>query len=393
MANVRFVVAGLVVLAVAMGVGRFAYTPLLPLMLDSAGLSHAMAGIVASSNLAGYFVGALSASSAAFRTKRLAGVWFAIAGVIVTTAIMASASLPIWLIARFLTGVGSGFAFVLASGIVLDRAAAERRPDWVAIFYGGVGVGIVLTGVAVPLLGATGGWRAGWLGLAAISAAISALALPGLRDHLAGRKPHEDDPEGARDSRLFPWLLLAYGGQGFGYIIPATFIVAMIAGTPSLAAFATLSWIVVGVVAIPSTILWNRLGITLGRDRALVFALLVLGAGTIAPIVAPNAFGVVVAAATLGGTFIGITALANALGRQLFPHHSHVAIGQLTAVFGVGQIIGPAAAGALAGATGGYAIPLMTSAAVSCASALAMLCGVVFAGGARSDRLRMRSKQ
>jgi predicted MFS family arabinose efflux permease len=376
---VRFLSAAVVLLAVAMGVGRFAYTPLLPLMEHAAGLSHQMAGLIASSNLAGYLVGAFSASSGFFRARRLQGAWCAIAIVVVTTALIAFTPESAWSVVRFVTGVASGFAFVLGSSIVLDRAARERRPDWIAIFYGGVGAGIALTAVAVPLLGAWGGWRAGWLGLGIISAIMCVVTMPWLTDS-ANAEIEQSRPEQSRlDPHLFGWLFAAYAAQGMGYVIPATFIVAMIASTPAIAGFASASWIVVGVVAIPSTIVWNRLGIAFGRDVALVFALAVMAIGAIAPVVAPNAFGVLLSAATLGGTFVGVTALANALGRALQPERSHIAIGRLTAGFGVGQILGPAVAGVLIADFGSYTPALVVASGVLSLAALLMACGAILA--------------
>ncbi|MGH7659910.1 MAG: YbfB/YjiJ family MFS transporter [Vulcanimicrobiaceae bacterium] len=121
-------------------------------------------------------------------------------------------------------------------------------------------------------------------------------------------------------------------------------------------AFATWSWIVVGLVAI-------------------AIALAVMAAGVVAPIVAPNVVGVTVAAVTLGGTFMGGTALANALGHQLSLQRSQVAIGRLTTSFGIGQIAGPAVAGALLGSTGTYTLPLLVAGAVLCASAAIMFYG------------------
>ncbi len=372
----RFLSAACVLLAVAMGVGRFAYTPLLPLMEHGAGLSHQMAGLIASSNLAGYLVGAFSASSGRFRARRLQGARWAIAIVVVTTALMAFTPESGWIVVRFVTGVGSGFAFVLGSSIVLDRVARERRPDWIAIFYGGVGAGIALTAVAVPLLGAWGGWRAGWLGLGIISAFMCA-TMPWLTDSANAEIEPGGHEQSQLDPRLFGWLFAAYGAQGMGYVIPATFIVAMIASTPSIAGFAAASWIVVGVVAIPSTFIWNRLGITLGRDIALVLALGVMAIGAIAPVVAPNAIGVLLSAATLGGTFVGVTALANALGRALAPERSHIAIGRLTAGFGVGQILGPAVAGILIADFGSYTPALVVASSVLCLAAVVMACGAI----------------
>ena len=375
----RFLSAAVIFMMVAMGVGRFAYTPLLPLMEQGARLSHEMAGLIASSNLAGYLVGAIFASSARFRARRLQGARSAIVAVIVTTALIAVSPEPAWIVIRFVTGVASGFAFVLGSSIVLDRAAHERRPDWIAIFYGGVGAGIALTAVAVPPLGEWGGWRAGWLGLALISTVMCVLTMPWLTDS-ANAELTSDKQQGSRlDPRLFGWLFAAYSAQGMGYVIPATFMVAMIASTPSIAGFAAASWIVVGVVAIPSTIIWNRLGIAFGRDIALVLALAVMAVGAIAPVAAPNAFGVIVAAATLGGTFLGVVALTTALGRALQPHQSHIAIGRLTAGFGVGQILGPAIAGILIADFGSYTPALVVASSVLSLSALLMACGSISA--------------
>jgi MFS family permease len=366
-------------LAIAMGVGRFAYTPLLPLMESGAGLTNAMAGFIASSNLAGYLLGALAASNAAFHSKRAQTVRFAIATVVVTTGLIAVVPSSWWLAVRFVTGVGSGLAFVLGSSLVLDWIANERRPDWVAVFYSGVGLGIILTAVAVPVFGSYGGWQAGWTGLAAISAALSILTLPWLSNPKSNVTQTRVDTEKQLDPRLFGWLLAGYGAQGMGYIIPATFIVAMVAATASIAAYASASWIVVGVVAIPSTIAWNRMGLVLGRDIALAIAVLVMGIGALAPILAPNAFGVAIGAATLGGTFIGVTALANALGRQLYPQRSHIAIGRLTVVFGIGQILGPAIAGVLVSGYGSYSPALVLAAGVLCMSAALVFTGAVIA--------------
>jgi predicted MFS family arabinose efflux permease len=344
-------------------------------MQNEAGLSHEMAGFVASSNMAGYLLGALAATAPVFRSRRLATVRGALIIVILTTAVMAVPSPLLWLLARFATGVASGFSLVLGSSIVLDRALRERRPDWIAIFYSGVGLGIVVSAVAIPLFASHRGWQAGWVGIGLISAIVCAITLPWFSDDRVYDGAHRGMQTDGRFPRLFWWLLTAYGGEGMGYIIPATFMVAMVAATPGVAAYATWSWIVVGLVAMPSTVLWNRAGLAIGRAKALAISLAVMGAGVVAPIAAPNVLGVVVAAVTLGGTFMGATALANALGHQLSPRHSQIAIGRLTTSFGVGQIAGPAVAGALVGATGSYTAALVVAGAVLCASAAIMFCG------------------
>lgn len=373
--------AGFATLALAMGFGRFAYTPLLPPMRADAGLTVALAGFVATANLAGYLVGALAASGGWARARRVATIrWSVIAGV-AATGFMGLHSVPVWLLARFAAGVASGLAFVLISSLVLDRAARDGRRQWPALLYAGVGAGIALSGVLVPPFVSWGGSRAGWLGLCAVSAAIAALTLPWLHD--AAVPPAAPRAAAARrplDRTLFWWLFAAYGGEGFGYIIPATFMVANISAAPALARFAGASWVVVGLVAIPSTVLWNAVGLRIGRVRALVLALLIQAAGTAAPEYAPNAAGALIAAVTLGATFMGITALASALARELYPERSHTAIGALTAVFGIGQAIGPSFAALLTVRSGTYGGAIAASALVLAASAGAMLLGGAVAG-------------
>ncbi len=372
--------SGVATLALAMGFGRFAYTPLLPPMRADAGLTIALAGLVATANLAGYLVGALAASGSWARARRVATVRWSVAAVVVTTALMAVHDLPVWLLARFAAGVASGLAFVLISSLVLDRAAADRRRHWPAVLYAGVGAGIALSGILVPPLVSLGGSRAGWLGLAVVAAVVAAVTLPWLHDVAPAPAAAAGPARPPARRALFWWLFAAYGGEGFGYVIPATFMVAIIAAAPSLARFAGLSWIVVGLVAMPSTVVWNEVGLRVGRPRALVVALAVQALGVVAPEYAPSALGAMLAAVTLGGTFMGITALGSALARELYPERSHTAIGALTVIFGVGQAVGPSVAAALTVRTGTYAHALTASAVVLAASAAAMLLGAGIAG-------------
>jgi MFS family permease len=372
--------AGVATLALAMGFGRFAYTPLLPPMRADAGLTVALAGIVATANLAGYLVGALAASGSWARARRVAIVrWSVVAGV-AATGLMGLHSVPVWLAARFAAGVASGLAFVLISSLVLDRAARDGRRQWPAVLYAGVGAGIALSGLLVPPFVSWGGSRGGWLGLCAVSAVIAAIVLPWLHD--TAPAPAAGAATAARPAgrSLFWWLFAAYGGEGFGYIIPATFMVANISAAPALARYAGASWVVVGLVAIPSTLLWNAVGLRIGRAPALAVAMLVQAAGAAAPQYAPNAAGAMIAAVTLGATFMGVTALGSALARELYPESSHTAIGALTAIFGIGQAIGPSFAAVLTVRTGTYGGAIVASAVVLAVSGCAMLLGAGLAG-------------
>ena len=155
----RFLASGALLLAVAMGVGRFVYTPLLPVMERDAGLTVGDAGTLASSNLFGYLIGAGLAMAPFMHRRRLLVVRWAIVAVIATTALMAADS-TFWLLLRFVTGIGSALVLVFASSIVLERAAHRNQRSWPPLVFSGIGVGIAFSGIAVPVFVRMAGSRA-----------------------------------------------------------------------------------------------------------------------------------------------------------------------------------------------------------------------------------------
>ena len=368
-----------------MGIGRFAYTPILPLMKAEAGVSDAFAGILAAGNYLGYLIGALAAARPFWRTRRILTIRWALVAACATTRAMGFVAHPAaWFALRFASGVASAFVLILVSSVVLDRAAREGRTWWPGVLYAGVGIGIALTGIIVPLL-ARGGWRAGWIGLGALSVLLCAALLPGLSDQkVEAAAPGEEGED--RPNLVTYWsLLIAYFGQGIGYVIPATFIVAIFRSTPQLEPIASLSWVLVGLIAAPSPLLWGRLAQRFGRIPMLEFALFILAAGIIAPVYFRNVGGAAFSALALGGTFMGITTLVNQEARALFPHSSHRAIGELTAAFGVGQIIGPLIVSAVAATGGSYDVALMVGSGTLAASAATLILGGFVAKGARAN--------
>jgi MFS family permease len=164
--------ACMVGLAVALGVGRFAFTPLLPLMLADGSIGLRAGSWLASANYAGYFVGALSCAALPVAPARMVRFGLAVT-VLLTAAMGVGHLLPAWLAVRFVAGVVSAWTFVFVSQWGLRRLAELHAPEWSGVIYAGPGVGIVLTGL---IGGALAGHRAapGWLGFAALSALLSA---------------------------------------------------------------------------------------------------------------------------------------------------------------------------------------------------------------------------
>lgn len=328
------------VIAVAIGIGRFAYTPLLVLMQRDAGLSVTMAGVLASTNLAGYLAGAFAGLHPLLKARPRRTIAVASIGIVLLTAAMA---LPAWawLPARFLTGVLSGIVFVSLVSLVLHYAAAVGSHLGIGVFFSGVGLGIAGAGTLVPAFALFDGSRGAWLLLALVAAAIVAIALPGVPEPVQGaeRRPVSETTEEVPPG--FGRLALVYMVEGAAYIIPATFIVAMIAERAEFARFSAVTWIVVGLVAAPSTTLWTAIARRWGMPAALADALIVQGVTLLAPWFVPAPWDALVVAIGLGATFLGITALTNALGRIGRADGGVNAVAVLTVLYGIGQLAGP----------------------------------------------------
>jgi len=343
----RRALAGALALAAAMGIGRFAYTALLPAAQRALGLDDAAGGAIASVNLVGYLAGVLVARGlpGAARPRGLA------TGLVLTAAttglLGASGAPAAWVALRFLSGVASGLVFVLASTAALDAGAgAAPRPG---LLYAGVGSGMALSGVTAGLLPDALGWQLPWLLLGGVAGALGLLAWPVL-----GRPTVHPAAGAAGPARPEPALRLGFGRlgaayflEGLGYIVSGTFAVVAVRRTPGLEPLAPWAWTLAGLAAIPSAPLWAALGQRLGLRGALVAGYLTQAAGMALPSLSPSAPAAVLGAILFGSTFIGIVALTMSAARVSRPEGLARAVGTLTALYGVGQIIGPIAAGAV----------------------------------------------
>lgn len=356
-------IAGLFALALAMGVGRFAYTPMLPPMLDGSTLSLAGAGFVASANFAGYLAGALLATWSAVARRRVFWLRAGLAVTVVTTAAMAIDAGPVaWAVVRFVAGVASAFVLVFASAVVFASAAREGRPMLGAVLYAGVGLGIVTSTMLIDF-----GRDAGW-GFQALWAALAGLALVfAVVPWRALVAPPPAAPAAAAaarsaarvsaDRRELDRLVWSYGCLGFGYVITATFIVVIARALPDARTVEFWTWMIVGIAGAPSNWFWTRVAQRVGVYRAIVAAFLLEAIGVALVAIGQHAIALYVGAALLGGTFMAITALGLATARALAPERPDQTIARMTVAFSVGQIVGPAIAGWLAERTGSFAAP------------------------------------
>lgn len=342
----RIALGGLIALAAAMGIGRFVYTPILPFMLEGLGLTKAEAGVIASMNFLGYLLGAFAASMNTLPGGRRRWFLVALAVSALSTGLMGlSSSLVTFSGLRFVGGVTSAFVLVFASSLILDRLSAMKRSRLSAVHFAGVGTGIAVSSVLVAGLAAEGyDWRMLWLS----SGVVSFLAL-GAVVWLVPSEPEAPRPTASSQNvgidRWLIALIVAYGLFGFGYVITATFISTIVRTSPDVRSIEPVIWLVVGVAAVPSVPLWAWIGNRLGNNRGFAIACLVEAVGVVMSVLATSPFAIVVSAALLGGTFMGITSLGLIYARDLSTDDPRRSLAFMTAAFGLGQMIGPTFAG------------------------------------------------
>jgi predicted MFS family arabinose efflux permease len=374
----RVLAAGICALVIGIGVGRFAYTPLLPALQRAAGIGNDTAGLLASVNYVGYLAGALGVTALPPHWSRIRALRLALIASIVSTAMMALApSVWLWAGSRLIAGVASAGALILSADIVMRNLNRHGRPALIGVQFAGVGIGVAMTGIVTALLGERLGWAGGWVVLGMICMALAPMCwlwqdLPG-RDAPAAPAAAAPAAGGAR----FPLgvLALAYFCEGAGYIVTGTFLVAIVKTMPGLADMAAYFWIVVGIAAAPSAIFWSRVGQRIGLLPALFLSHVVQAVGIVLPVLSAHPAAVLVSAVLFGATFVGITALVVAFaGRNAAANPTRM-IGVLTASFGLGQIIGPIVAGVLAESGQGFEMALVLAAATVLFGAILLAVG------------------
>ena len=356
--------AGLVSLAVAMGIGRFAFTPLLPMMLHDGVVDLPGASWLASANYLGYMLGALLCTLqpwlwARFRSlPALAYVWLVRAGLAATGLLTLAMAWPMpaaWPALRFAAGLASARVFVYTSGWCLARLARLGVPAMGGIIYAGPGAGIVVSGLLASGMVAWG-WTAatGWLILGGLAFGLSAAVWRILRggEHLvalgaaggasgaaaAGSGAAALPQHGQSEMAL---LTLAYGLAGFGYIITATFLPVIARAALPGSAWLDLFWPIFGLGVMLGALLAARLphGEDLRVRLGVCYGVQALGIGV--SLWSPSLAGFAIGSLLLGVPFTAITFFALQEVRRLRPATAASFIGLLTAAYGIGQILGP----------------------------------------------------
>jgi predicted MFS family arabinose efflux permease len=379
----------MVALAVAMGIGRFAFTPLLPMMLADGSVDLAGASWLASANYLGYLVGALLCTFQPWIWRQLGWSGTPRATVLVRGGLVATSVLTLgmaapwaagWPVLRFLAGVASAFVFVYTSGWCLGQLSRLGVPQMGAMIYTGPGAGILASGLAAGTMVAAG-WPAagGWL----LFGVLAALLSSGIWRTFQHAVPSATGPasaavsgpvESRHGAAEVATLTVAYGFAGFGYIITATFLPVIARQALPGSAWLDLFWPLFGAGVIVGAVLASRLPVHGDLRWLLAGCYGVQAAGVLASLVWPTEAGFACGSLLLGLPFTAITFFAMQEVRRMRPGHAASTMGLLTAMYGFGQIVGPPLAAALVARSRttaeGFSMALEIAAATLVAGAL-----------------------
>lgn len=359
--------------AVSLGVTRFAYGLLLPPMRADLQWSYTLAGAMNTANALGYFLGALLTP---WLLRRLDGAGVLLLGTWLASLFMGltgffTDAAPL-LLQRLLAGMASAMLFI-AGGLLAARLGAQmpsRNGLLLGVYYGGTGLGIVLSALLVPpLLDAAAqvphGWAWAWWVLALACALASALLAWPAR---VLRQLQAPAASAADAAAVFRWRdfapgLAGYAMFGVGYIGYMTFVVALLREQGVAAGRITVFYALLGAAVVASSRIWAGLldRYRGGQPQALLNGL--LGLAIFIPVVTGYFPMLMVSGLMFGGIFLSVVASTTALVRHNLPPSQWAAgISAFTIVFALGQIVGPSVVGWIADGPGGLTRGLAFSA-------------------------------
>ena len=379
--------SGTLSLAVAMGIGRFAFTPLMPMMLHDGLLDLNSASWLASANYFGYLLGAILCTLQPTLWSLRGWSPLPVApmvrtGLLITcalTALMAIHAPAAWPWLRFIAGIITAVAFVYTSTWCLGRLSRMNLPSAGGVVYAGPGVGIASSGLLAGLMVQLG-WHAsaGWIAFALLATLMTAIVWPVFRNDAGLPSPataHERAGQGGSFTEKAA-LTIAYGLAGFGYIITATFLPVIARTAMPDSVWPDLFWPMLGIAVAIGAVVASRIPSRIDQRYLLLACYLIQAAGVALSNWMPTMVGFALGSILVGLPFTAITFFAMQVGRKLHPQSAPAIIGLLSASFGLGQIIGPPIAAMLLARAGTHAQGFAWS--LNIAAATLVLGGLIF---------------
>lgn len=341
--NLAILIAGIFSIIIGIGVARFAFTGLIPPMIDDY-LTIKFVGILASLNFAGYLAGSIFSVFIKDINIKVYFYRFGVILAIVTTFVLAfSKDETLWMISRVLGGFAGAMCLVVGSAIVMQKLKIESKTKAMGIHFSGIGFSILTTDLIARYILSLGyTWEDAWSVLCIYAIVLSFYAMYILS---FDKEVKQSQIKQKFDFTIFtPFvilLIMAYFAEGVGFVVQATFLPDIINNLEGLEGYGSLTWTLVGIAGIPSCIIWMRLAHKYGSVNIIIIAFILQAVGILIPAFTANMYLNLLSGVLYGGTFIGLVALFMNLGGQLSKGNPVVLMGALTTSYGIGQVIAP----------------------------------------------------
>ena len=367
------ILTGIAALTIAVGIGRFSYTPILPYMISELKLTTTDAGLIASSNYLGYLLGSLIPIFPQFpKNIRSIFIYSIFISIISLFAMGLTNTFEVFILIRFIHGVFSAFVLILGTSLIVSHVQKKGKIFLGTAHFSGVGLGMALSAIVVSYLGFLNfKWDELWFSIGILAIILSFQIIKFTPIQKAEVKYNLKSKH--KTSLGFSLITISYGLYGFGYVAFGTFISTMSRLTPGLEKTEPYVWFVVGVTGIPSVFFWNWFGSKIGNDIGLFLANLILGLGVLFSVLINNEFGIFLSCILFGLSFVPITSMCLLEGQKRFSGSFIVSTAILTFSFSIGQMIGPYLSGLLTDYYGSFFFSMIISGIVLIFGSLLMI--------------------
>ena len=339
--------AGICSTLIAIGFGRFIYTPILPNMQDDLNLSSTTMGIISSYNYFGYLIGSIIPIIWKFSNFRNMIIFSSIFSVITIYLMGFTADIKFFIILRFLCGLSSAFGFVFTISFMFNFFKDFENKTLQLYHFCGIGLGIVIGTVTVWIISMAGlFWNHQWLivGFIGILLCIPIIIFIPKQLDLVTETRSQIKSKVKTD---FITISFGYFFFGVGYIIFGTFISAIARDSFEIPSYQYLSWIIVGFFAIPSVLFWDWISKKISIDFLLFLSCSTVTLGVSFLLFNNNLNYFLISCLLYGLGVPGSVALVLVEGKKRFIGNVNISVAIMTSAFSVGQILGPYISGIL----------------------------------------------
>jgi len=354
--TIRVLAASVIAVVVMVGIARFSYTPMIPEMVEALGLSQSVVGMLATVNYAGYLTGALLITRISDLDLKVKLYQLGLIVAVVSTVLMGyTTDVWLWFLLRFVSGLSTSAGMLLGAGLLMSWLIRNNEKSELGVFFSGIGLGIVLTAVLAELIKDPFTWDQQWVIYGLVGLVLIVPVWRWTPDYRACALPRTGGVVAGEDrSRFIVILQLAYFCAGVGYVVTATFLVAIAESIPELSGRGWLIWLIAGLAATPACWLWDVFSRRWGQWTALYIAYTLNAVSILMLIMDTSMASVMLSAVIYGASFIGIVSMMLAMVGRVFPENPSRPMSRLTFSYGIAQMLAPAIVGYLADVEGNY---------------------------------------